>query len=95
MTTYYYLTTAKYGYDLRFYIEKTNKELTEFFTVDDSITYFERTKLKTKDDVYNLINRKIAKYSTRNRLTNHKIVNKTELRKFMEIHFPYELKFYK
>ena len=94
MTEYYYLTTAKYNNELRFYIEKTDKELTEFFTVEDSISYFERTKRNNMDDIYNLILRKIAKYSTRDRLTNHKIINKTELRKFMKIHFPYELKFY-
>lgn len=95
MTKNYYLTTAKYDNELRFYIERTEKDLTEFCIVEDYMYYFERTKRTSKDDVYSLINRIIAKYSTRNKLTNHKIVNRTELKKFMEIHFPYELKFYK
>lgn len=90
----YYLTTAKYDNQLYFYLEITDKNLTEFFSLENNKTYFERTKRNTLEDVNNLINRHISKYSNKNKQIKHKIANKREFKQFLKNYFPYELKFY-
>ena len=86
----YGLTIVKLDNELFFYKEESETNLSEFFSVEKDIFYFERTIRQTKNERDYLI----EKFSYRFNIPEYKILNKREFKRFLKINFPYESKFY-
>lgn len=86
----YGLTIVKLDNELYFYKEESETEISEFFSVEKDLFYFERTARNSKNERDNLI----EKFALWLNIPDFKIMNKREFKRFLKINFPYESKFY-